>query len=385
MSNLDFSSYRQNFLYPHSPLNRWHKFAEEVIPLWVADMDDAADPELIRIIQNRCARGHFGYVAPPATLYQALIDYCARHYHWTIEREWIVFIPGVVMGLAGAVQSQTREQQSVIVPQPVYAPFYEVVEGANRHILPYAFSIQENRLMPDNPTFTNESLKNAPLLMWCSPHNPGGTVFSREELMRIGQWAIDHDKTIVCDEIHADMGLIDNDRHIPLASLSGEIAERTLTLMSPNKAFNIPSIGLAYAIIPNRQKRAQFCATMAPWKFFSPLALESAYYCLTEGEAWLAQVLRRFRAHVERVCAWGQTHQNQVRVIRPQASYLIWIQLIGDALPADPVAHFARHGVGINSGTLYRASNDWIRLNIATTTEVLEEALKRMRRALADF
>jgi cystathionine beta-lyase len=381
-----FADYRQGFDFPNSPINRWNKFPPEVIPLWVADMDFPCDPAITQAVSKRLAEGRCGYVSPPKDLAALVARYCQSQYQWTIPEDAVVFIHGIVPGLAGAVQAVSAPGDSVLVPSPLYNPFYEVVEPFGRVVQDIPFRAQNGRMIFDTEVWDSPICQSSRLLMWCNPHNPGGTVYTQNELAQVGRWlSADPARVVVSDEIHADMPIHRDFPHCPLASLSAEIANQSITLMSPNKAFNIPSIGMAYAIIPNVVLRHAFVRAMAPWNHFSPVSLESLRVCLQTPSTWLKDTLKTLCQNEAMVWQWAIRHADKVDMIRPQASYLVWMRMKTPCPHPAPdwIHHFARHGVGINGGLQYRGTADWIRLNIGVDPTVLNLALARMSQALA--
>lgn len=381
-----FLDYRRAFEFPESPLYRWHKFSKDVIPLWVADMDFKTPPAVISAITKRAQAGLFGYSSAPKELNSTIAKYCSRKYNWQISEDWIVYTNSVVAGMVATILSTTKKNQTVAVPKPVYPPFFEIPKKLQRKVQNISYEIKNGRLLPK---FNEENrLNDTQLFMFCHPHNPGGTMFTRDELVNIAKIASENNVVICSDEIHADLILLPNRQHIPIASLTynevGEnFAQNTITLMSPNKTYNFPSIGMGYAIIPNPQIRVKFQEICEPWKHFNVLSLEAMFAALEESDEWLVETINKIRANLELCQNWAKNFPDKVNLIVPQSSFLVWIK-INSQLNFNEFSlenHFAKYGVGIQDGRIY-GSTDFIRLNIGTQADILAEALNRMSKAI---
>lgn len=388
---MDFLKYRQDFEFTTSPLYRWHKFPKDVIPLWVADMDFTAPPAVIKAITKRAQSGKFGYSNPPKVLYDAVVNYNKRKYNWIVNPDEIVFIGGVVAGMAGAILATTIKNDAVAVPKPVYPPFFEVATKLQRQVVDIKMHLAQNRLTYDwTQLKTNSAALKSKLLMFCNPHNPGGAVFTQEEFLLIAELATAQNWLICSDEIHADIQLNKNLQHYPLAKLSQDnlvdksFSKRLITLMSPNKAYNIPSIGLAYAIISDETIRHKFQKIVDPWKQYNIFALESALACLVESDDWLNKTNTTLQNNLELVINWRNNLGDKITLIKPSASYLVWVKINNPKVINEKIAldqYFAKFGVGVQDGKIY-GSEGFIRLNIGTDPEVLSLALSRMTTAI---
>src|SRR5476649_647474 len=244
----------------HSDSYKWQKYADrDVIPLWVADTDFRSPPCIIEALQARVAHGVFGYGAPPNELAELLAARMQKRYRWHIEPDWVVFLPGLVSGLNLAVRSLTQPGESVVIPGLIYPPFRSATRGAGQEQRLAPMRLDRGRWVLDlsGPPAGMDGTER--LLMLCNPHDPGGTVYRRAELEQQLNFARRHDLLICCDEIHCDLLLEPGVEHIPLASLNDDAAQRTITLVSPSKSFNIAGLGASAAIIPNARLRSRFC------------------------------------------------------------------------------------------------------------------------------
>lgn len=353
---------------------RWDRYAgEDVIPLWVADSDFRAPPEILEALHQRVSHGVLGYTVPPEELRSAIVERMASRYGWKVEPSWIVFLPGVVPGLHIAARRLATTGERVLVPTPVYQHFRRAVELAPRPHTDVPLVLENGRWVLDLDVVRRTPARLAYL---CNPQNPGGTVFSRDELAAFAEAT--RGAIIVSDEIHCDLVLERGKRHVPIASLGPEISRRTVTLMSANKAFNFPAAGCAWAIVENERLREQTAADVVSHVLPSPsvFGYVATLAALRHGGAWLEAQLDYLRANrdlVERALALPMAHV--------EATYLAWIDCSSLGV-ADPWQHFLRHGVALSPGAQFGAPR-FIRLNFATQRARLEQALARMARAIA--
>ena len=355
---------------------KWNKYKDQdVIPLWVADTDFMAPQGVIDALQQRIAHGVFGYSRPSPRLIELIIERMQQRYSWKIEPEWLLCMPGVVPGLNFGIKAWCRPDQHVITPNPVYYPFFHAPEYNNRPVSLLPMQLVNDRWLPDFDTFEQQA-KTADVFLLCNPHNPGGTVFTREELQRIADIAIRNDLVVISDEIHCDLLLEPNVKHIPFASLSPEAAARSAVLMAPSKTFNIAGLCSSFAIIPDSRLRFKLQQAMrglmADNNLLGLVAAEAAY---EHGEEWLqAQLdyLRENRDLVTRTLG----HLPGVKIAKLEATYLAWIDVSGLQLD-DPIAIFEAGGVGLSPGAQF-GDKRFVRLNFGCSRPLLQQALERM-------
>ncbi len=359
---------------------RWDRYAgRDVVPLWVADTDFRAPPVVLEAFRERIEHGVFGYTSAPEALREAIVERMARLYRWRVDPGWIVFLPGVVPGLHMAVRQLTGPGGHVLLPRPVYHHFKRAVELAPRPFDEVPLVLQRGRWVLDEERLAVLLRRETRLLLLCNPQNPGGTIFTRAELERLAALAERHDFVICSDEIHADFLLDPGKPHVPIASLSQAASRRTVTLMSPNKTFNVPGAGCAFAIVEDTALRRAFStdahATVHDPSVFGYVAALAAY---RGGEAWLAaqiEYLRGNRDLVEQAVA----RTPRLEMAHVEATYLAWIDASRLAL-ADPHARFLAHGVALSAGEQFGAPG-FVRLNFGTQRARLVEALRRLERA----
>jgi len=356
---------------------RWGRYPADVIPLWVADTDFRAPPAVLEAMRRRITHGILGYNAPPAALRDAVIERMQRLHGWRVEPDWVVFVSGIVPGLHLAARHLTRADQHALVPTPVYHHLKRSLVLAQREHTDVPLVLSKGRWVWDEDFLASAAKPNSRLLFLCNPQNPGGTIFARDELARLAAFAEKHDLVICSDEIHADILLDRGKPHVPIASVSREASRRTVTLISPNKAFGFPGAGCAFAIIEDAELRRKFSSDHhATVHDASVFGYEAALAAYRECDDWLAaqmEYLRGNRDLVEREVA----AMPGLTMAHVEATYLAWIDASGLGV-ADPHQHFLDHGVAMSPGAQFGAPQ-FVRLNFGTQRALLEKALQRMK------
>ncbi len=360
---------------------KWDKYGNrDIIPMWVADMDFACAPAIVDALHRRIDHGIFGYSNPPAGLVDATIAHLQSEYEWKVEPDWIVWLPGLVVGLNVVCRAFGREGADVLTAVPIYPPFLSApVNGARSTVRMQM--IESNGIWRwDMAALERAITPSSRLLLLCNPHNPVGRVFTREELQEVADVCARHNLVLCSDEIHNGLILDADKRHIPVASLGEDIAQRTVTLMSASKTFNLPALGCAYAIASNPDVRSKLKKAMAGIVhhvgLMGYIATEAAYRDGKEWQVALLEYLRGNRDLVEREVS----KMNGLHIWHAEATYLSWID--ARALHADdPVKFFSDAGVGLYDGALFGAPG-FLRLNFACPRPLLEKALERMSRAI---
>ncbi|WP_075182026.1 MalY/PatB family protein [Pantoea sp. 1.19] len=366
----------------HSDSLKWQKYGDkDIIPLWVADTDFRSPPCISDALQRRIAHGVFGYGGEPHGLTEVILARLWTRYQWKVEAEWLVYLPGVVSGLNLALRCATEAQQSSITPFPIYPPFRHAATLAGRPQRQAQMQLRAGRWLPDFSALEAGMDGSEKLLMLCNPHNPGGTVYRREELAAQLAFAQRHDLLVCSDEIHCDLLLEPGVRHLPFASLSEDAAQRSITLMSPSKSFNIAGLGASVAIIPNADLRRRFQAAR---KGLVPgvdiLALVAAEAAWRDGQPWLDAQLDYLRRNRDAVVASINATPG-LQVASPEGTYLAWIDASGLGL-SRPEQHVEQHGVGLSAGRDF-GDPHFVRLNFGCHRDLLQEALRRIQLAAA--
>ncbi|WHT00436.1 MAG: cysteine-S-conjugate beta-lyase [Pantoea stewartii] len=364
----------------HSDSLKWHKYAgQDILPLWVADTDFRSPAPIIEAIKARVDHGVFGYGDKPQGFIDALIARCKSRYHWEVKPEWVVVLPGVVCGLNLAVRAFTAPHQGTVAPHPIYPPFRSAAKLAERDQLNLPLTLQEGRWVMDLTT-ADGHMQDKTLLMLCNPQNPGGTVYRREELEAQLAFAQHHDLIVCSDEIHCDLLLTPGLQHIPFASLSDDAAQRSITLLSPSKTFNIAGLGASVAVIPDPELRARFTAVrqgIVP--SVDILALVAAEVAWRACDDWLDAQLDYLRGNRD----WLVSEVNALpglKMTSPEGSYLGWIDA-RELQVASPALYFEKHGLGFSPGRDF-GDDGFVRINFGCPRALLEEAVRRLRRAV---
>jgi len=359
---------------------KWEWFkGKDVLPLWVADMDFAAPEAVTTALTRRAGHPVYGYTLPADALYEAVQRHIEQHFGWTVEREWILFIPGVVTGFNAAARL-VGEKESIAVPTPAYPPFLSAAKNARRQMVKVHLPVENGRLVINREVLEAQVTPETKLLMLCTPYNPGGTLLTNEELTGITAFCEERDILICSDEIHADLVIEEKRRHIPTASLSEAAAARTITLMAPSKTFNIPGLGCSMAIIPDEKLRTRFKAVMEGIvPHVNLMGYEGAMAAYIHGGPWLKEVIVYLRENrdyaFKRLAA-----MTGLKPLLPEATYLIWMDA-RDLGVGNPSVFFEENGVGLSDGAYFDAPG-WLRLNFACTRTILEDALDRMEKAI---
>ena len=355
---------------------RWDRYAgRDVIALWVADTDFRAPRAVLAAMSARVQHGVFGYTNPPEELRDAIVQRLASRYGWTVDSAWIVFLPGVVPGLHLSARRLLAADEHALLPTPLYQHFKRALELAPRAHSELPLVLDSGRWVFDLDALRRARTAKTRLVYLCNPQNPGGTVFTRAELTRLAEAAAGC--IIVSDEIHCDLVLDEGARHVPIASIAPEISRRSVTLMSANKAFNIPSAGCAWAVVEDPELREAMSVDVRAHILPSPsvFGYAATLAALRDGDAWLAAQIAYLRGNRDLVERELPLHMAQT-----QATYLAWIDC--NALPvADPHEHFLRHGVALSPGAQFGAPR-FVRLNFGTQRARLRQALARMQTAL---
>lgn len=361
---------------------RWEKYAgRDVLPLWVADTDFRAPPPVIDAMRARLEHGVLGYTVPPDELRQEIAARMWRLHRWRIEPGWIVFLPGVVPGIHLAARHLVARDEHILVPVPIYHHFTHATRKAGRAASDVPLALERGRWVFDEEALAANVRQETRLLYLCNPQNPGGTIFTRAELERLAAFAERNALVICSDEIHSDILLDAGKSHVPIASLAPEVSRRTVTLNSPNKAFNFPGAGCAWAIIEDERLRASFeadhHATVHAPSVFGYVGALAAY---REGDDWLAAQMRYLAANrdiveqaVLRIAGLSMAHI--------EATYLAWIDCSRLGVDDAPEL-FLTHGVALSPGAQFGAPG-FVRLNFGTQRARLVSALERMASAVS--
>lgn len=365
---------------------RWGR--TDLLPMWVADMDFKTPPFIVEVMKKRMECEVFGYTVKPESWYEAIISWQKRRHKWTITKEMISFVPGVVPALAMAVQAFTQRGEKVMIQQPVYNPFAQVIRNNHRELVNCPLELKDGQYHINFKLF-EKKIKGCKLFLFCHPHNPGGRVWTREELEKVATICAQNNVIIVADEIHADLTLLPYE-HIPFASVSEEAKQNSVVFASPSKAFNMAGLATSYAVIANPTLRRRFenyveGNELAAGNVFAFNTVVAAY---NKGEEWLQQMLTYVQGNIDEVVSYIKENIPQLKVIIPQASYLVFIDFSALQLNQKDIVALCtnRAHLALNDGSIYgEEGNGYMRINLACPRSVVRQALAQLKDAITSI
>ncbi|MDQ1194803.1 MalY/PatB family protein [Agrobacterium sp. SORGH_AS 787] len=363
--------------------SKWSKYAPDVLPMWVADMDFSVAPEIIETITRRLAHPFLGYGVAKDELRNTVIEDLKSKYDWEIAPEEIVFLPGVEPGFNMAMKAFLKPGDGITVQTPVYRPILNAPGhwGLTRHEA--ALTPGKRGWEMDVEAFRTKIAKSTAFLL-CNPQNPTGKVFTREDLMAMADACRKHDLLVISDEIHCEL-LFDGRRHVPFASLSDDTAQRTITLMAASKTYNIAGLKTAFAIIKNKEMREKFSASrLGMVDSVNILGLEATLAAYKQASEWKAEMLQYLEANRDFLQDEINRRFPSIRIVKAEGTFLAWLDCSELDLSPDPQSFFLRHGkVGFSAGSEFGTDYvSYVRLNFACPRALLVEGLDRMETAL---
>lgn len=369
-------------------LSRWGR--NDLLPLWVADMDFATPDFVVDALKARLSHPIFGYTIEPADYRPTIIDWNESHHGWKIKPEWISFIPGIVKGIGFVVNVFTKPGEKVIIQPPVYHPFRMTPEDNGREVVFNPLRLREDGYYDmDFDNLSEVCDDKCRVLILSNPHNPAGVCWSKETLQRLADFCYEHDIIVISDEIHSDMALFGN-RHVPFASVSERAADISITFAAPTKTFNMAGIVSSYAVISNDDLRQRFYGWLKANELdeptiFAPIATIAAYQ---KGEEWRKQMLAYVEDNVRFVEDYCRERISGVRPLRPQASFLVWLNCRGLGLNHDKLLELFidKAHLALNDGEMFGPGGEgFMRLNVGTPRSVLRQALEQLAEAVNEL
>lgn len=369
---------------------------DDLLPLWVADMEFATPPFIIDALRRRLEHPILGYTVVPEELWSSIQRWLRDRHGWQVERDWLAFIPGIVKGIGMVVHAFVGQDERVIIQPPVYHPFRLVPQDNGREVVMNPLIEQhddEGRLTGYAMDFEGlEALARDPrnrLFILANPHNPAGLTWDAETLRRVADICVANDVLVISDEIHCDMALFGH-RHIPFASVSEAAAQCSITFSAPSKTFNIAGVVSSYAVVPNPQLRQRFFSWMnaselADPTLFAPIATIAAFS--EEGEAWRRQLITYLEDNVRFVEDYCARHLPMIHPLRPQASFLIWLDCRSLGLSHEALIDLFvnRARLALNEGGMFgQEGRGFMRLNIGSPRAMLQQAMERLRAAVEE-
>ena len=359
---------------------------EDIIPLWVADMDFKSPPAITRALMKRVEHGVFGYTIQSEEYFNSIIKWHKRRFNWKVGKEDINYIPGVVKGFSIAIEVFTEVGDNVIIQPPVYHPFRIMTKALNRNVVNNPLILENGQYKMDFDGLRKiVSDKNCKMLILCNPHNPGGRVWSEEELKELSQICFENEILVVSDEIHSDMAL-PGFIHTPFAKVSAEAENNSITLMAPSKTFNIAGIVSSYAVISNKVIRDKYHSFIKKrgldeGNLFAYTATVSAY---NECDDWLDEMLKYVQSNVDFVDSYLKNNIPEIKAILPEASFLIWLDCRSLNLSQNELVKLFvdKAGLALNDGSIFGPGGEgFMRLNVGSPKSILEKALSNLKNA----
>ncbi len=358
----------------------------DVIPLWIADMDFKVAKPITDAIMKRAEQGIFGYTSRPNSYYEAFCEWQNTRNNWVINKDLISFSPGVVPSLSVIVREFSDKNDKILIQTPVYPEFYDVIESWDRVVIENQLSESDGIYSIDFNDFEEKLKQHPKLFIFCSPHNPVGRVWTQNELNRITELCLQYNVMIISDEIHSDLILWGN-KHIPTASISSEISQKTITCTSCTKTFNLAGLQASFVIFPNNEVKSIFDNF---WRnldihrnnCFSLVAVEAAY---RQGQEWLEQLISYIESNIDFIGDYCSKNIPKIKPSRPESTYLVWLDCRELGLENEELNNFMINeaGLGLNSGNDFcRSLSGFMRLNVACPRSVLEKSMIQLEKAV---
>lgn len=364
--------------------HKWKKYAEDVLPLWVADMDFISAKAILQALRQRVDHGIFGYTRPTEELRKVIQERLKRLYQWEVQDEEIIFLPGLVTGLNLSFQAYAGPGDGVLVQPPVYHHFVKDPIAHGRALIDPPLIQKGDTYEIDFHAFEKAITDRTRVFILCNPHNPVGRVYTRKELEKVGEICLRHKLVICSDEIHCDL-LYPGYFHIPMATVGPEAAHRTVTLMAPSKTYNLAGLSCGFAVIKNPELRKTWEATsLGLIPGVNIMGQVAALAAFKDGQEWLGQVLLYLKGNRDFLSQFVKERVPQIRMTKMEATYLAWLDCKDAWIPGNPSDFFLKEArVALNNGSDFgRGGEGFVRLNFACPRKTLNEALERMAGAL---
>ncbi len=358
---------------------------EDVIPMWVADMDFKTPDFIIKAIKDRANHEVFGYSFRPESYFLSIVNWLKRRHNWEISKDWISFSPGIVPAVNMAILAFTEPNDKIIIQPPVYFPFFSAIKNNNRAIIENPLKLKNGRYCFDFNDL-EKKLADAKMLILSNPHNPGGSVWTKDELKRLGEMCLENNVLIMSDEIHADLVFKDF-KFTPLASISKNIADSTVTFIAPSKTFNMAALSTSSVIASNKELKDKYDKVLDAihvglGNVFGTVASEAAY---NYGDEWLDQLMDYISVNLDFTQEFLNEKIPQIKMIRPEGTYLVWLDCSELNLKEKDLKEFMIKdaGLGFNDGRMFGTGGEgYMRMNIACPKQTLLNALINLEKAV---
>ena len=358
----------------------------DLLPMWVADMDFLTAPCVMEALKDRLEQGIFGYTTRPSSYNESIVNWLDNRFSWKINQEWLMFSPAVITSISLLIQNLTQKNDKIMIQEPVYSPFHNIVESNERSlVISPLVKLDDGSYVMDYEDIESK-IKDVKIFILCNPHNPVGRVWTREELTRLGEICLKHNVLVISDEIHSDI-ILKNHKHTPFASISKEFSENTITCMAPTKTFNLAGLQSSFLVISNPyyyevMDKAFSILDIKRNNAFSLVATEAAY---NYGEDWLYELIKYIEDNVDFAIDYIKNHMPQLKVKKPEGTYLLWVDFsnlnVGKKDLKNALINKGR--IALSDGSSFGIGGDgYYRINLACPRSMVLEGLKRIEFAI---
>lgn len=357
-----------------------------LLPMWVADMDFLTAPCVMEALKDRLEQGIFGYTTRPSSYNESIVNWLDNRFSWKINQEWLMFSPAVITSISLLIQNLTQKNDKIMIQEPVYSPFHSIVESNERNlVISPLVKLDDGSYVMDYEDI-EAKIKDVKVFILCNPHNPVGRVWTREELTRLGEICLKHNVLVISDEIHSDI-ILKNHKHTPFASISKEFSENTITCMAPTKTFNLAGLQSSFLVISNPyyyevMDKAFSILDIKRNNAFSLVATEAAY---NYGEDWLYELIKYIEDNVDFAIDYIKNHMPQLKVKKPEGTYLLWVDFSNLNVDKKDLknALINKGRIALSDGSSFGIGGDgYYRINLACPRSMVLEGLKRIEFAI---
>lgn len=357
-----------------------------LLPMWVADMDFLTAPCVMEALKDRLEQGIFGYTTRPSSYNESIVNWLDNRFSWKINQEWLMFSPAVITSISLLIQNLTQKNDKIMIQEPVYSPFHSIVESNERNlVISPLVKLDDGSYVMDYEDI-EAKIKDVKVFILCNPHNPVGRVWTREELTRLGEICLKHNVLIISDEIHSDI-ILKNHKHTPFASISKEFSENTITCMAPTKTFNLAGLQSSFLVVSNPyyyevMDKAFSILDIKRNNAFSLVATEAAY---NYGEDWLYELIKYIEDNVDFAIDYIKNHMPQLKVKKPEGTYLLWVDFSNLNVDKKDLknALINKGRIALSDGSSFGIGGDgYYRINLACPRSMVLEGLKRIEFAI---
>ena len=357
-----------------------------LLPMWVADMDFLTAPCVMEALKDRLEQGIFGYTTRPSSYNESIVNWLDNRFSWKINQEWLMFSPAVITSISLLIQNLTQKNDKIMIQEPVYSPFHNIVESNERSlVISPLVKLDDGSYVMDYEDIESK-IKDVKIFILCNPHNPVGRVWTREELTRLGEICLKHNVLIISDEIHSDI-ILKNHKHTPFASISKEFSENTITCMAPTKTFNLAGLQSSFLVISNPyyyevMDKAFSILDIKRNNAFSLVATEAAY---NYGEDWLYELIKYIEDNVDFAIDYIKNHMPQLKVKKPEGTYLLWVDFSNLNVDKKDLknALINKGRIALSDGSSFGIGGaGYYRINLACPRSMVLEGLKRIEFAI---